>query len=69
MHIRDWQADNAIQLNPIMIVDAQDNMAIMGSSTLALPSNSLNTKNPAQALDIVCVGDYVAAILNGPCIK
>lgn len=62
---KDWQADNAIQLNPIMIVDAQDNMAIMGSSTLALPSNSLNTKNPAQALDIVCVGDYVTAILNG----
>lgn len=62
---KDWQADNAIQLNPIMIIDAQDNMAIMGASTLALPSNSLNTKNPAQALDVVCVGDYVAAILNG----
>lgn len=63
--LTDWQDENAIQVNPIMIVDAQDNMATMGSSTLAMPLSALNARNPAQALDICCVSDYVAAILNG----
>ena len=63
--LTDWQAEDAIQANPIMIVDAQDNMAIMGASTLAMPLSAMNARNPAQALDIVCVSDYVAAILHG----
>lgn len=63
--IDDWQDSEQIQLNPIVIIDAQDNLAVMGSSTLAMPSPTLNTKNPAQALDIVLVGDYVTALLNG----
>ena len=63
--LTDWQAEDAIQANPVMIIDAQDNMAIMGSSTLAMPLGTLNARNPAQALDVVCVSDYVAAILHG----
>ena len=62
--LADWQAEDAIQLNPIMVVDAQDNLAIMGSSTLAMPLSALSSRNPAQALDVVCVSDYVAAILR-----
>lgn len=62
--INDWQDESSIQINPIMIVDAQDNLAIMGSSTLAMPVGTINTRNPEQALDIVCISDYVAAILN-----
>lgn len=62
--LNDWQAEDAIQVNPIMIIDSQDNMAVMGSSTLAMPLSSLNARNPAQALDVCCVGDYVAAILH-----
>lgn len=61
---KDWQAEDKIQLNPIMLIDAQDNLAVMGSSTLAKPP-VLNARNPEQALDIVCVGDYITAILNG----
>lgn len=63
--LTDWQDEGSIQVNPIMIVDAQDNSAVMGSSTLAMPLSTLNSRNPAQALDICCVSDYVAAILNG----
>ena len=63
--LTDWQDEGSIQINPIMIVDAQDNSAVMGSSTLAMPLSTLNARNPAQALDICCVSDYVAAILNG----
>lgn len=63
--LNNWQAEDAIQLNPIIIVDAQNNLAVMGSSTLALPQSSLSARNPAQALDVVLVGDYIAAILNG----
>lgn len=63
--LNNWQAEDAIQLNPILIVDAQNNLAVMGSSTLALPQSSLSARNPAQALDVVLVGDYIAAILNG----
>ncbi len=63
--LNDWQSETNIQLNPIMIIDAADNLAVMGSSTLALPLSSLSARNPTQALDVVCVGDYVAAILNG----
>lgn len=63
--LTDWQSETNIQVNPIMIVDAQDNMAIMGSSTLALPLSALSARDPSQALDVCCVGDYVAAILNG----
>lgn len=61
--ISNWQVDSGIQLNPITIIDAQDNLAIMGSSTLV---NQISTtiRNPAQALDILLVGDYVAALLN-----
>lgn len=62
--LSNWQAEDLVQLNPIIIVDAQDNLAIMGSSTLAMPLSSLSARNPAQALDVVLVGDYVAAILN-----
>ena len=62
--LSDWQAEDLVQLNPIMIIDAQDNLAVMGSSTLAMPLSSLSARNPAQALDVVLVGDYVAAILN-----
>lgn len=62
--LADWQAEDVIQLNPIMVVDAQDNLAVMGSSTLAMPLSALNSRNPAQALDVVCVSDYVAAILH-----
>lgn len=62
--LNNWQAEDAIQLNPILIVDAQNNLAVMGSSTLALPQSSLSARNPAQALDVVLVGDYIAAILN-----
>lgn len=59
--IKDWQDSDDVQLNPIAVIDAQDNLAVMGSSTLA---TSVNTKNPAQALDVVLVSDYVAALLN-----
>lgn len=62
--INNWQAEDLVQLNPIVIIDAQDNLAVMGSSTLALPSSSLSARNPAQALDVVLVGDYIAALLN-----
>lgn len=57
----DWQGESTIQANPIMIVDANNNLAVMGSSTLAMPLTS--AKNPAQSLDIVCVSDYVACII------
>lgn len=63
--ITDWQDEQNVQVNPILIIDAQDNLAVMGSSTLAMPLSSLNAKDPSQALDVCCVGDYVAAILNG----
>lgn len=63
--LNNWQTEDNIQLNPIVIIDAQDNLAVMGSSTLALPSSSLSSRNPAQALDVVLVGDYIAALLNG----
>lgn len=62
--LNDWQNEEAIQLNPIMIIDSQDNLAVMGSSTLALPLNSLSLRNPSQALDVLCVSDYIAALLN-----
>ena len=62
--LNDWQAEDAVQLNPIMIIDAQGNLAVMGSSTLAMPA-ATGARNPEQALDVVLVGDYVAAILNG----
>lgn len=62
--LNNWQAEDLIQLNPIMIIDAQDNLAVMGSSTLTPPLSSISARNPAQALDIVLVGDYIAAILN-----
>ena len=61
--LNDWQAEDQIQINPIVIVDAQDNLAVMGSSTLAAPIGS-SRRNPSQALDIVLVGDYVANLLN-----
>ena len=63
--VQNWQLENTIQANPIVIVDAADNLAIMGSSTLAMPLGVLSARNPQQALDIVCVSDYVAAILHG----
>lgn len=62
--LTDWQAEDNVQVNPIMIVDAQDNNAVMGSSTLAMPLSSLTARNPQQALDVCCVGDYIAALLN-----
>lgn len=62
--LNNWQAEDLVQLNPIVIVDAQNNLAVMGSSTLAMPLSSLSARNPAQALDVVLVGDYIAAILN-----
>lgn len=61
--INDWQDEYNIQLNPIVNIDSQGNLAIMGSSTLALPTVT-GTRNPEQALDVVMVGDYIAAILN-----
>ena len=67
--ITDWQKEDAIQLNPIMIVDAQDNLAVMGSSTLAMPQSSLSARNPAQALDVVCVSDYVTCILHNIALR
>lgn len=67
--LTDWQKEDAIQANPIMIVDAQDNLAIMGSSTLAMPQSSLSARNPAQALDVVCVSDYVACILHNIALR
>lgn len=62
--INSWQDETKVQLNPIVNIDAQNNLAVMGSSTLALPLGTLNSKNPKQALDIVLVGDYITAILN-----
>lgn len=62
-----WQSETAVQLNPICVVDAQGNLAVMGSSTLAMPQAL--TKNPEQALDIVLVGDYITAILNNLAIE
>lgn len=62
--LNNWQAEDKIQLNPILSIDVQNNLAVMGSSTLALPLGALSSKNPEQALDIVLVGDYIAAILN-----
>lgn len=62
--LNSWQADDLVQLNPIVVIDAQDNLAVMGSSTLAMPLSSISARNPAQALDVVLVGDYIAAILN-----
>lgn len=62
--LNNWQAEDLVQLNPIMIVDAQNNLAVMGSSTLAMPLSSISARNPAQSLDVVLVGDYIAAILN-----
>lgn len=60
--LEDWQSETNIQLNPICIVDSQDNLAVMGSSTLAMPQTL--SRNPEQALDIVLVGDYITALLN-----
>lgn len=62
--IPDWQAEDNIQVNPIIVIDAQDNLAVMGSSTLAKPLESTNYRNPAQALDICLVGDYITNILS-----
>ena len=62
--IPDWQAEDNIQVNPIVVIDAQDNLAVMGSSTLAKPLESTNYRNPAQALDICLVGDYITNILS-----
>ena len=62
--LADWQDENSIQCNPILIVDAQDNMAVMGASTLAMPTGTLTSRDPSQALDILLVSDYVAAILH-----
>lgn len=59
----DWQSETNVQLNPICVVDSQNNLAVMGSSTLAMPQQL--SKNPEQALDVVLVGDYITAILNG----
>lgn len=67
--IKDWQDVYKVQLNPIVIIDSQDNLAVMGSSTLALPTSSLSAKNPAQALDIVMVSDYIAALLNNIALR
>lgn len=61
--VDDWQNEDKVQLNPIVNIDSRDNLAVMGSSTLAV-SQPTGAKNPAQALDIVLVGDYVAALLN-----
>lgn len=58
----DWQSEANIQLNPICVVDAQGNLAVMGSSTLAMPQTT--SKNPEQALDVVLVGDYITALLD-----
>lgn len=57
-----WQSETNIQLNPICVVDAQNNLAVMGSSTLAMPQTL--SRNPEQALDVVLVGDYITALLN-----
>lgn len=62
--LNDWQSETDYQVNPIVTIDSQNNIAVMGSSTLAAPLSSLNARNPRQALDIVCVSDYAAAILN-----
>lgn len=62
--LTDWQNEDMIQINPITVIDANDNLAIMGSSTLAMPSSISGSRNPAQALDVVLVSDYVAAILH-----
>ena len=59
----DWQDEEKIQLNPIMVVDAYDNLAVMGSSTLISPLSPYQ-KNPEQALDVVLITDYVTAILS-----
>lgn len=67
--IKDWQDPYQVQLNPIVIIDNQDNLAVMGSSTLALPTSSLSAKNPAQALDVVMVGDYITALLNNIALR
>lgn len=61
--LKDWQSEQKIQLNPILVVDSQDNLAVMGASTLS--PVTINVRNPKQALDIVLVGDYVGALLNG----
>lgn len=59
----DWQGESTIQANPIMIVDANNNLAVMGSSTLAMPQSTPTRKNPAQSLDVVCVADYVSCLI------
>lgn len=60
--LEDWQSETNIQLNPICVVDSQNNLAVMGSSTLAMPQTL--SRNPEQALDVVLVGDYITALLN-----
>lgn len=67
--LSDWQSDTLTQANPIVVIDAQDNLAVMGSSTLAAPATAVSSRNPAQALDIVLVGDYVAALLDNLALK
>lgn len=62
--LEDWQASDKVRLNPIMTIDAEGNIAVMGSSTLASPEIS-TVKDPKTSLDILCVGDYIAALLNG----
>lgn len=67
--IDNWQAESAIQLNPIVVVDAQNNFAVMGSSTLAMPTSQITNKNPEQALDVVLVSDYITALLNNTALE
>ena len=60
--LNDWQDEDSIQLNPIVEMSPQGNLAVMGSSTLQ--QGNSNYKDPAQALDVLLVGDYIAALLN-----
>lgn len=61
--INSWQSNDNTRLNPIMVIDAENNLAVMGSSTLYKPATA-GTRDPQQSLDILCVGDYVAALLH-----
>lgn len=63
--LSNWQSEELVQVNPIMVIDAQDNLAVMGSSTLAMPLSSTSARNPAQALDVVLVGDYFTCLMTG----
>jgi len=62
--IKDWQSELSIQLNPIVVVDAQGNLAVMGSSTLCEPPAPLTARSPKQALDVLMVGDHITNLLN-----